>query len=52
MVVSKQELIDLVEQINSKFDQIFKKLEDLEEFNKNCSCGKTTTKPKKKQETK
>ena len=41
MVVSKQELIDLVEQINSKFDQIFKRLDDLE-----------TPKPKKKQETK
>ena len=48
MVVSKQELIDLVEQINSKFDQIFKRLDDLEEFNNNCSCGKVKSTGRKK----
>ena len=36
------------QELEIEFDQIFKKLEDLEEFNKNCSCGKVKSTGRKK----
>jgi len=49
MVVSKAEFLDVVEQINSKFDQITEQLAAIESRPR-CSCQtKTASKGKKKE---
>ena len=49
MVVSKAEFLDVVEQINSKFDQLTEQLSAIESRPR-CSCQtKTASKGKKKE---